>query len=57
VRVDPEMMPVAGAARSAERAGRSPRELFAAYLDSRGHEDDGVRELFDELYGEVSHAS
>ena len=56
VRVDPEMMPVAGAARSAERAGRSPRELFAAYLDSRGHEDDGVRELFDELYGEVSHA-
>jgi DNA repair protein SbcD/Mre11 len=56
VRVDPEMMPVAGAARSAERAGRSPRELFAAYLDSRGHEDDGVRELFDELYGEVSHS-
>jgi exonuclease SbcD len=55
VRVDPEMMPTAAAAeRAAERAGRSPRELFAAYLSQRGHEDNGVRELFDELYAEVA---
>jgi DNA repair protein SbcD/Mre11 len=57
VRIDPEMMPgSAAAARSAQRAGRSPRELFADYLDSIGHSDDGVRELFDQLYEEV-HAS
>ncbi len=38
----------------AQRAGRSPRELFGDYLDSRGNAEDGVRELFDELYDEVS---
>lgn len=55
VRVDPEMLPTAEAAeRAAERAGRSPRELFAAYLAQRGHEDDGVQDLFDELYAELS---
>jgi exonuclease SbcD len=54
VRIDPEMMPgSATAARTAARAGRSPRELFADYLDSIGHCDDGVRELFDDLYEEV----
>ena len=53
VRIDPEMMPKAGE-RMAQRAGRSPRELFGDYLDSRGNAEDGVRELFDELYDEVS---
>jgi DNA repair protein SbcD/Mre11 len=54
VRIDPEMYPGSGAAaRTARRAGRSPRELFADYLDSIDHSDDGVRGLFDELYEEV----
>jgi exonuclease SbcD len=54
VRVDPDMLPrTDNKARVASRAGRSPRELFADYLDGRGHADDGVRELFDQLYEEV----
>jgi exonuclease SbcD len=59
VRVDPELVPApGGGAHSAQRAGRSPRELFADYLDSRGNAgDDGVRDLFDELYEEVSATS
>jgi DNA repair protein SbcD/Mre11 len=57
VRIDPELMPSPDAAtQTAQRAGRSPRELFADYLDSIGHADDGVRDLFDDLYEEV-HAS
>ncbi|GAA4731560.1 exonuclease SbcCD subunit D [Phytohabitans rumicis] len=55
VRIDPDMLPSSdAAARAAQRSGRSPRELFADYLDSRGHADDGVRDLFDKLYEEVS---
>ncbi|MEQ4305714.1 exonuclease SbcCD subunit D [Plantactinospora sp. B6F1] len=54
VRIDPEMLPAAGATRAARRAGRSPRELFGDYLASRGQADDGVRELFDELYEEAT---
>ena len=53
VRIDPEMVPATPGPRAAERAGRSPRELFAAYLDSRGVDDPGVRDLFDELYEEA----
>ncbi|MEU4688068.1 exonuclease SbcCD subunit D [Actinoplanes sp. NPDC023714] len=54
VRIDPDMLPDTSKKRSAERAGRSPRELFGDYLDSRGNAEEGVRELFDELYDEVS---
>ncbi|GAB2620991.1 nuclease SbcCD subunit D [Paractinoplanes abujensis] len=54
VRIDPEMMPNRVGERMAQRAGRSPRELFGDYLDSRENAEDGVRELFDELYDEVS---
>jgi exonuclease SbcD len=54
VRIDPDMMPEVAGARMAQRAGRSPRELFGDYLDSRGHGDEGVRELFDTLYDEVT---
>jgi len=55
VRIDPEMLPDTGASvRAAQRAGRSPRDLFADYLESRGHADEGVQELFDTLYEEVS---
>ncbi|QOC92890.1 exonuclease SbcCD subunit D [Micromonospora craniellae] len=56
IRIDPELVPAPGSGtRVAQRAGRSPRQLFADYLDSRGHADDGVRELFDELIEEVDH--
>jgi len=54
VRIDPDMLPERTGARAAERAGRSPRELFGDYLDSRGNAEEGVRELFDQLYDEVS---
>jgi DNA repair protein SbcD/Mre11 len=54
VRIDPDMMPDKKGAQMAQRAGRSPRQLFGDYLDSRGTGEDGVRELFDELYDEVS---
>src|ERR1700754_1957311 len=54
VRIDPDMVPSRAGERMAQRAGRSPRELFGDYLDSRGNAEDGVRELFDELYDEVS---
>ncbi|MER7456998.1 exonuclease SbcCD subunit D [Micromonospora sp. NPDC126480] len=56
IRIDPELVPAPGSGtRVAQRAGRSPRELFADYLDSRGHDDRDVRELFDELFEEVEH--
>ncbi|HEU4422869.1 MAG TPA: exonuclease SbcCD subunit D C-terminal domain-containing protein, partial [Pilimelia sp.] len=55
VRIDPDMIPAADAGtRAAARSGRSPRDLFVDYLSSRGHDDDGVRDLFDTLYAEVS---
>ncbi|MEW2380592.1 exonuclease SbcCD subunit D [Micromonospora sp. NPDC047707] len=54
IRIDPELVPAPGSGtRVAQRAGRSPRDLFADYLDSRGHDDEGVRDLFDELFEEV----
>lgn len=54
VRIDPDMVPDKAGERMAQRAGRSPRELFGDYLDNRGNAEEGVRELFDELYDEVS---
>ncbi|MDG4823840.1 exonuclease SbcCD subunit D [Asanoa sp. WMMD1127] len=54
VRIDPDLVPSTPGPRAEERAGRSPRELFAAYLTSRGVDDEGVQELFDELYEEAS---
>ena len=57
VRVDPDLQPGAGTtARAATRAGRTPAELFAEYLDSLGHADERVRALFEELFGEVDEA-
>jgi exonuclease SbcD len=53
VRIDPDMLPDPKAQQMAQRSGRSPRQLFGDYLDSRGNTEDGVRELFDELYEEV----
>ncbi|MEV8506410.1 exonuclease SbcCD subunit D [Actinoplanes sp. NPDC051475] len=54
VRIDPDMVPDKAGERMAQRAGRSPRELFGDYLDNRGNAEEGVRELFDELYDEMS---
>jgi exonuclease SbcD len=54
IRIDPDMVPDRRGAPMAQRQGRSPRQLFGDYLDSRGNAEDGVRELFDELYDEVS---
>ncbi|GGK39465.1 nuclease SbcCD subunit D [Pilimelia terevasa] len=55
IRVDPELLPAPDAAARPSRVGRSPAELFADYLTARGHaDDDGVRELFDQLHDEVS---
>ncbi|HET6215281.1 MAG TPA: exonuclease SbcCD subunit D [Micromonosporaceae bacterium] len=55
VRIDPELLPTHESQnRASQRAGRSPRELFADYLTDRGHADDAVRDLFDKLYEEVS---
>ncbi|MFV2104120.1 exonuclease SbcCD subunit D [Micromonospora sp. LOL_024] len=56
IRIDPELVPAPGSGtRVAQRSGRSPRQLFADYLGSRGHADEGVQELFDELVEEVDH--
>ncbi|WNM40349.1 exonuclease SbcCD subunit D [Micromonospora halotolerans] len=56
IRIDPELVPAPGSGtRTAQRAGRSPRELFADYLGSRGHADEDVRHLFDELLEEIDH--
>ncbi|MGC5050868.1 exonuclease SbcCD subunit D [Micromonospora sp. DT48] len=56
IRIDPELVPAPGTGtRVAQRSGRSPRQLFADYLDSRGHADEDVRQLFDELLEEVDH--
>jgi exonuclease SbcD len=56
VRIDPEMLadPAQKSPKRAQRAGRAPRELFADYLQTRGHADAAVADLFDRLYGEVS---
>ncbi len=57
VRIDPDMVPDRKGAQTAQRQGRSPRQLFGDYLDARGTGEEGVRELFDELYDEVSSKS
>ncbi len=55
VRVDPELLPASDPATPAEsRVGRSPRELFAAYLADRGHADAAVQDLFNRLYEEAA---
>jgi DNA repair protein SbcD/Mre11 len=54
IRIDPDMVPDKRGAQMAQRQGRTPRQLFGDYLDHRGNAEEGVRELFDELYDEVS---
>jgi exonuclease SbcD len=40
-----------------ERAGRSPQELFAQFLDETGADDPALRTMFAQLYDEVGSAS
>ncbi|MBO0891330.1 MAG: exonuclease SbcCD subunit D [Acidothermales bacterium] len=55
VRVDPDFAaPDDDQRPRPARSGRTARELFAAYLEERGHDDQPVRDLFDRLYDEVS---
>jgi exonuclease SbcD len=58
VRIDPTVLadPATSTRDGGTRAGRAPGELFADYLNSRGHADPAVTDLFNRLYGEV-HAS
>jgi exonuclease SbcD len=58
VRIDPQVLADVdpAAARAPRQAGRSPNELFAAYLDAQGHTDPEVVELFERLYAEVESA-
>ncbi|CAM3170246.1 exonuclease SbcCD subunit D [Stackebrandtia soli] len=53
VHIDPSMTERADGKQRAPRAGRTPRQLFAEYLDERGHDDPAVAALFDELYDNV----
>jgi exonuclease SbcD len=57
VRIDPKLLPAPGAGRAeAARAGRSAGELFADYLDQRGHADEATVSLFHRLHDEVMHS-
>jgi exonuclease SbcD len=54
VRIDPSMLPETATDRPARtRAGRSPTDLFAEYLGTRGHADEATLALFGRLYEEV----
>ena len=57
VRIDPAVLAEAadadGEPARQTRAGRAPGELFSAYLNSIGHADPAVAELFGRLYGEL----
>lgn len=58
VRIDPELLPEGGGAgRTSARSGRTPAELFAEYLAARGHADEPVQALFEELYDELHTSS
>jgi exonuclease SbcD len=57
VRIDPKLLPGPGAGPGeAPRAGRSAGELFADYLDQRGHADEATVALFHRLHDEVMHS-
>jgi exonuclease SbcD len=54
VRIDPAMLPEAATDRPVQaRTGRSPTDLFAEYLGTRGHADEATLHLFGRLYEEV----
>jgi exonuclease SbcD len=55
VRIDPRLLPDAGAPKAAaQRAGRSPGQLFTDYLAQKGHVDEATVALFHRLHEEVA---
>ena len=54
VRIDPVMLDSADREKKASSVGRTPRELFTEFLDAKGHDDEKVIALFDQLYDEAS---
>jgi exonuclease SbcD len=57
VRIDPQILADSLGPRPREsRAGRTPAQLFEEYLESKGHADPSVADLFARLYDEVSSA-
>jgi exonuclease SbcD len=55
VRIDPGVLPEPASGRPrAQRAGRTPGELFADYLGRLGHADEATVALFHRLHEEVS---
>jgi exonuclease SbcD len=57
VRIDPRVLPDPGTSRATASggtsSGRSPGELFADYLGSKGHADEATLALFHRLHDEV----
>jgi exonuclease SbcD len=55
VRIDPRALPeLDTTAPAAPRAGRSPTDLFAEYLNAKGVGDDALAGLFNRLHDEVT---
>jgi len=59
VRIDPDILATIDPAtpKAPRQAGRTPGELFAAYLVAQGHADDDVAALFERLHAEVESAT
>jgi len=53
VRIDPRLLPDRPERLQAQRAGRSPGELFTDYLAQKGHADEATVALFHQLHEEV----
>ncbi|MBO0871725.1 MAG: exonuclease SbcCD subunit D C-terminal domain-containing protein, partial [Micromonosporaceae bacterium] len=54
VRIDPQLLAEqATEGPHPHRTGRAPSELFAAYLEDRGHADPAVSDLFNRLHAEL----
>lgn len=55
VRIDPRTLPdLETTPDPGDRAGRSPQLLFAEYLDAKGHADEALIALFNQLHEEVT---
>jgi exonuclease SbcD len=54
VRIDPQVLPDLVPVSRVSTVGRSPRELFAEYLEAKGIADEAVGDLFNRLHEEVT---
>jgi len=57
VRIDPDFAALASPTQAARQGARSPRDLFAAFLDERGIGDDRLTHLFARLLDEATLAA